>query len=437
MPSASSSADSAVPAREEVRPGPSAPESAAEISGGRGVFSPGLRVLFVTAWYPNPDRPVEGVFIREHAKVVGRRDDVVVLHLAGVRSGGPWWDLQEERDPRWTEGVRTYRLWCRRSPIPHTTNLISLWSVWRAGRLLRDVGFVPDVVHAHVYHAAIAAWMLARLWGRPLVITEHSSAFARNSLTRRAALAAKLAFGAARYVLPVSRALQSALEARGVRARFRTVPNVVDPTVFHEGSRSEPNAPQRILFVGIFDAAHVKGIPTLLRALTELRKRRDGWQLRLVGDGPARSEYERLACELRLEGFVHFLGLKAKAEVADEMRKADVLVLPSRWENLPCVLLEAQASGLPVVASAVGGVPEIVLEGTGALVPPGNVEALGNAIEAVLSGRKTIDREAIRRSSERFRPDVVAAQLHSIYESAVGREGRPARRSPPTADVNT
>ena len=437
MPLASSSADSGVPPRAGARSGPSAPESAAETSGGRGVSSLRLRVLFVTAWYPNPDRPVEGIFIREHAKAVGRRDDVVVLHLAGVRSAGPWWDLQEERDVRWTEGVPTYRLWCRRSPIPHTTYLISLWSVWRAGRRLREAGLVPDVVHAHVYHSGIAAWMLAKLWRRPFVITEHSSAFARNSLTRRAALAAKLAFGAARCVLPVSRALQSALEARGVRARFRTVSNVVDQTVFHEGNRSEPNAPQRILFVGVFDAAHVKGIPTLLRALTELRKRRDGWQLRLVGDGPARSEYERLARELRLEGLVHFLGLKAKAEVADEMRKADVLVLPSRWENLPCVLIEAQASGLPVVASAVGGVPEIVLEGTGELVPPGDVVALADAIEAILSGRKKIDREAIRRASKRFLPDVVGAELHSVYENAMQGESRARADRPPSAEADS
>ena len=372
----------------------------------------------MTSWYPAREKPLEGVFVREHAKAVARYDDVTVLHLAGFASAGGATRLEHETDEALSEGISTYHLWCRRSPIPRTSFLLQISAALQVGRRLATGGFMPDVIHAHVYGAAVAGTLLSKFWRRPVVITEHSSAFARGLLTRGSVLSAKWTFRSARAVLPVSNALQRSIESLGIHAKFKVIPNVVDRTVFHAGHGRRPAGDKRILFVGLLIASEIKGVPILFRALQRLKTRGD-WILRVIGDGVARKGYEELAASLGLEKRVSFLGLKTKAEVAEEMRGADLLVLPSLWENLPCVAMEAQASGLPVVGSRVGGIPEVVVEGTGDLVPPGDATALAEAIDRALDRSKAADMEAIVNASERYDPAVVGRQLHETYSEVV------------------
>ena len=128
-----------------------------------------------------------------------------------------------------------------------------------------------------------------------------------------------------------------------------------------------------------------------------------------MGDGPERSAYEALTASLGLSDRVVFHGTRPRAEVARLMREADLLVQPSASETLSCVVLEAQVSGLPVVASDVGGIPEVVGGGAGLLVPPGDPAALAAAIEAVLGHARALrprrDRKrgprALRRGFDR------------------------------------
>ena len=94
-------------------------------------------------------------------------------------------------------------------------------------------------------------------------------------------------------------------------------------------------------------------------------------------------------------------------------------MLPSLWENLPCVLIEAQASGLPVVASRVGSMPEIVGEKAGRLVPPGDAEALASALDRSITEARTVDRRSIQKMAERYSPAVVGRDLHDVYEAIV------------------
>src|SRR5205823_1406500 len=99
-----------------------------------------------------------------------------------------------------------------------------------------------------------------------------------------------------------------------------------------------------------------KGWEHLLEAVALLERERDDFRLEIVGDGPRRGEYEAIRRRLGLEDRVLFSGWKTKDEVASLMRAADVFVLASRYDSNPCALIEALASGLPVVATAVGGI---------------------------------------------------------------------------------
>jgi glycosyltransferase involved in cell wall biosynthesis len=255
----------------------------------------------------------------------------------------------------------------------------------------------------------------------PALITEHFSGFPERTLRPIDVWKARFAFSRAARVLPVSVYLRNAIEAYGIRSQFSIVPNVFDPEVFFpplEGYRA--NNPRRLLFVGNLDPLHVKGFPTLLDALARLEPRRAEWELDVAGRGAAADAYEQHAARLGLARRVHFHGVVGKAEVARLMRGADFFVLPSRYDNMPSVAVEALASGLPTVATAVGGIPEIVDEESGVLVRPNDAAALADALDEVLSGRRQFDRPRIASSARgRYSSPVVAERLHAIYRDAI------------------
>jgi glycosyltransferase involved in cell wall biosynthesis len=159
--------------------------------------------------------------------------------------------------------------------------------------------------------------------------------------------------------------------------------------------------------------------------MAQLRQEREDWHLDIVGDGPARADYERRATELNLTGLVTFHGQKPKAEVAEFMRRADIFVLPSLWENLPCVVIEAMASGLPTVASETGGIPELISPTTGILVPPKDAARLATALADMIRFPNRFDREVIARQARRFSPAVVGQELDLVYRRVLH-----ARRAP-------
>ena len=383
--------------------------------------APRLKVLFLTEWYPTRQQPVGGIFVREHAKAVQLYDDVVVLHCAGADPKlSSLWRMEEEFDEHLSEGVPTYRVWRRRLPVRRIGYLLYLWSVVQAFRHLRAQGFQPDIIHGHIYEAGAAAVTLGKLFGVPAVVTEHSSAFPRGFLQGPDLWKPRLTFKWADMVMPVSRALQQAIESYGITAQFRVIPNVVDPSVFFPRPGPRPGrALKRLLFVGALEPSHVKGVPYLLRALAQLCQHRDDWRLDVVGDGPARTEYERLAGELQLGEYITFHGLKSKQEVAEFMRRADLFVLPSLWENLPCVLIEAIASGLPIVASRIGGIPELVDQETGMLVPAKDVTKLSFAIAEMLTAVARIDPRWIAQKAGKYSPEAVGREIDSIYRQVL------------------
>lgn len=395
-----------------------------------------MNVLFVTRWYPGPGHLYAGTFVREHAKAVrAAGHQVAVLHVPGEPSDGPdAWQMVEETDPALTEDIPTFHVYCRATSVRHLSRISRVvtywryvWSAYRSARRLRAGGFDPDVIHGHVFSAGPPAVLIARLFRRPLVITEHVTLFTRGTMTRGGRRVAAFAFGRAARVLPVCAFLQRAIESYGIRARFTVVPNAVDTSLFfpaaptaHDGAR--PGDPRRLLFVGNLEATHHKGFPELVEALGALRKRRSDWHLDVIGGGPTQPEYERLVAEAGLADSIAFHGSKPKADVAALMRASDLFVLPSRFENLPCVIIEAMTSGLPVVSTTVGGIPEMVSEADGILVPPQDPTALADALDRALSTLGSFDRTAIAdRARSRFSLEAVGTQLATVYAEVARR----------------
>jgi len=289
--------------------------------------------------------------------------------------------------------------------------------MFRAFRKLVKEGFRPDVIHAHVYSAGFLAVLIGKRYGLPVIITEHFTGFPRGVIRGLENLKAKFAFERADLVCPVSESLRRSIESYGIRARFQVVPNVVDTSLFYpaeDKSHAREDNKKRLLLVALLDPK--KGVPYLLEALARLKEKRNDFVLDIVGDGPNRAKYEELSRKLGLQDIVRFHGLKSKQEVAEFMRRADVFVLPSEWENLPCVIIEAMASGLPVVATNVGGIPEMVDDKTGLLVPPGNSEALAEAIDHMLDHCNDYNsKELVRFVQGRYSYEAVGKLFHQLY----------------------
>jgi glycosyltransferase involved in cell wall biosynthesis len=377
-----------------------------------------MRVLIVPKWYPWPDRPVFGIFCREQARALVSGHDVVVLASDAIRS--PDFGLFELSDAV-EDGLRTIRIRYRRPRFRPAAMACQIAGMLAARRRLRREGWRPDIVHAHVYSAGLPALVLGRLSGAPVVVSEHYTGFQRGLITGYDRVTARLAFRYAALVAPVSEDLARQVRAVEPRARIRVVENVVDTEVFHPSPQQPAktrNGSVRLLTVAALAAK--KGHADLLQAVAELQRDRP-ITLDLVGNGPLRAQLQELSGRLGLDQVVSFHGERPKAEVAEFMQRADLFVLPSLFENLPCVLIEALASGLPFVATAVGGVPELVDGPEGLLCPPGSPPLLAQGIATALDRRLEIDSQALaRRTRARFGYESFERTWSAIYRELRG-----------------
>jgi glycosyltransferase involved in cell wall biosynthesis len=283
------------------------------------------------------------------------------------------------------------------------------------------------IVHCHGYKASIAGYLYARLARIPIVATCHLWTHEPNApWTYRALTALELRlYPKFTAVAAVSSPIHAILLERGVPAeRARVIPNGIVP-----GRRSpdagtpdrlrreleiEPGAP---VVISVGRLAEQKGHRCLLRAAGRLRQSHPTLRVLIVGDGPLRDELRDEIARHGLASCVHLLGFRA--DIPDLLAAADVFALPSNDEGLPIALLEAVAAGLPVVATPVGAVPQLVHpESTGLLVPPRDDEALARAIHRLLRDRvlrDTVSRNALALLRSAYTADAMYARYRELY----------------------
>lgn len=283
-----------------------------------------------------------------------------------------------------------------------------------------------DVIHTHFYSGARFLPQVKERTGIPYVVTEHSTAITRESPDKqigpRGLRIARRAYAEASTVMPVSDSLLRAILDHGLRGRFRVVDNPVDMRRFSPAQQPPGSPPIRL--INVARLAAVKAHDLLLRSARTLRD--EGYEITvtIIGDGPRRSELHQLLLDLDLADVVTFEGQRSRAEIADALRASHVFVLPSITENLPVAAIEAMASGLPVVATAVGGLPEMVIEGEdGHLVPPGDEQTWTATLRSVLDG-ESFDRIAIaRRAHARYSFQHASEILEEVYAHATAARG--------------
>lgn len=344
------------------------------VTGGRGA----LRVLVVVNSYPSVAAPSGATYITGRLRALAARADVEAVAVALVPTYGPL--------ARQVRARLGYADAAALALAPAATGLRQASCRWgvvdiAAGRLGRrpagalrsavravegavDLGrWRPDVVLAHGMYtlpAGEVARRIASTLGVPFVVALHGSDV--TDVVARRPRAARATLAGAGATLYVSGALRDRAAALGLPvAAAHVVPNGVDPALFGPLAPSAPGAtgadradgPLRLLYVGnLLPVKGVDRLPDIVRAVRELRP---GSRLEVVGDGglgPQLAEALGEAAQLR--------GRLEPARVAESMRHSDVLLVPSRSEGWGCVASEALACGTPVVASAVGGLPEAV-----------------------------------------------------------------------------
>lgn len=283
---------------------------------------------------------------------------------------------------------------------------IEYW--WRFWRMLRKERI--DALHVHHFGALILAGPPARVAGvRRMVMTEHGlqalmeKASHRNVTRRYARFASDITAvepGQVDYFRRVLGLPMRTLHCvpNGIRLRPHTMADMI-------GARSMLGIPSSaFVFICVARLSPVKDLGTLLQAFATLpTSDPDRYRLIMVGDGPERGQLEALRTSLNLEQRVLMLG--ARDDVARLLPAADAFIMSSLSEGLPVALLEAMASGLPCIATAVGGIPGLLDSGAGITVPAGDPQSLAKAMAEIstdVDKRRQLGQRAVRIVHERY-----------------------------------
>ena len=269
-----------------------------------------------------------------------------------------------------------------------------------------------DLVHTHLVHADV----YGALGARQLVSTKHNDdpfragafRFVERALAQRAAKVIAITEALARFQV----------ERVGLPAdKLEVIHYGLDEVPLAWGSNAADDVPPdaRVL-LAVCRLEPQKGLEVAVRALPEIRKRHSKAELVVLGEGPQRAELEQLANDLHVP--VHLLG--RVPDVAAWLRRADVLVHPARWEGFGLALLEAMLCSLPVVATRVSSIPEIVADGeTGLLVAPDDPAALATAVIRVLDDPGGYGERGRERARSQFNVAHMADRTLALYERAL------------------
>jgi glycosyltransferase involved in cell wall biosynthesis len=295
----------------------------------------------------------------------------------------------------------------------------------------------PDVVHTQLQFADTIGAVAARLASRPVVSTLHTMSdtppWSREAL--RVFVAERALGWASSRIVAVSDAARRFYETRTALppAKLVTIHNGIDLRLFRERMAGRAEArlalglpADAIAAVTVAVLRPEKGIESMLRALPGLRREHPRLTYLVVGEGPDRLRLEASAARVGVAEAVRFLG--RREDVPFVLSACDLFVHPTLEDALPTSLMEAMAASLPIVASAVGGVPEMVEDGrNGRLVPPGQVSALEAACRELLASPEAMavmGQAGERVVAERFDLDRQAARLRDLYLEVAGSRGR-------------
>ena len=385
-----------------------------------------LHIVFIASWYPSEKNPLLGIFIRRHAEALAMFHRVTVLHAVAdddMKKGE--FRIQKQEEGKLREVIVYFGRNSTKKGIfrmAAQNKLLTKHYRFGAEKISQWYGEV-DLLHLNViWPLGRIARKLSKFWKAPLVITEHWTGYHPEDGRYRGMAMKWLSGGTtkkAKKILPVSEHLMAAMKGHGLKGNYEVVPNVVNTQVFHP--KNEKPEIKQLIHVSALDD-HQKNISGLLRAFQKVRKKHPSLELLIVGGGPDEAALKRLSNELGLTfRGVNFTGKLIGIELAKAYQNSSALILNSRFENQPVVMLEALCCGIPVIAPKIGGIPEVISEDNGVLFDANKEESLLQAVDTWMSRSDSYDRQTIGKSAaERFGKEQVGKKLSDIYSHILG-----------------
>lgn len=379
----------------------------------------------------------QGAFVWELARAVKRQGvdvQVVALHTPGAKSAEVidgisivrpryWWP--EEKEMLLKEGgglpITLRKYWLARLQLP--------FFMLRHSQVIARQARHCDLVHAHWTLSGCAALVGRVLHHKPVLVTVQGSDVFQVPKSPLGAWFTRSVLNGSDQVTALSRALKDAAIRAGTKAeKITIVPNGVNIYDF-----APPHAEDRAALSGespiiLFTGSLIprKGVRYLLEALARLPAHLRHYRAVIIGEGPEEAALAALVATLNLGEQVEFLGFQPPAVVREWMRRARVFVLPSLEEGQGVVLLEALASGTPVVASDVDGIRDVVVPEVGYRVPPADPAALAAALERILSDDaatwQKLSHAARQRAVDVYDWDKIGVHFVEIYERLSAQE---------------
>jgi glycosyltransferase involved in cell wall biosynthesis len=295
-------------------------------------------------------------------------------------------------------------------------------------RIIKKQKIEFDIIHAHfTWSAGYVGSKLKEKYGTPFIITAHGmdiydlpfrNSFYKDAITR--------ILNSADHIITVSRKNLESIKKLEVTTPVSVILNGYNTALFYpmdpEECRNKLCLPtdKKILVnvSNLYDS--IKGNEFLIRAMSEVSKKRDDVVCYIIGDGEQKPALEKLIGHLKLEKQVKLVGAKPHNEIPLWINAGDVFVLPSLNEGNPTVMFECLACGKPFVGTNVGGIPEIITSDSyGFLVEPANPQELSEKI--VFSLDKNWDRQVIRTYSQQFSWETIVLKIVAIYKNIIPR----------------
>ncbi|MBA2610712.1 MAG: glycosyltransferase [Bacteroidetes bacterium] len=378
-------------------------------------------ILFLASWYPTPQNKNHGIFIKNHAIALSKHLPVIVVYAYSSAEAKNNFTITKNKAGNFEEWVLEYK---KIPDLPIVSALFKFLRFKKAYKLLlqeliKNNVSVKAIQLNVIFPAAIALPIFKNHFKVPYTILEHWSGYLPEDGNYNSAVQKKItqqAIASASKIYYVSEKQKQAMLAHGLNGNYELIYNVVDTNIFKENKNLKSQKPLLLHVSSLIEKE--KNISGTLSVIQKLQNKNYQFDLIVVGGSETLvSYYTEKAKQIGLTNTI-FVGEKTQTEVAAYMQKAAALILFSNYEGMPVVVLEALATGLPVFASKVGQLPNMITNELGKLVSVGNETELENNLKEFLDGKIKFDPEKmIAFISQNASQEIVGKKLAESYNS--------------------
>lgn len=374
-----------------------------------------LNVLFLCSWYPSRVLPTNGDFVQRHAEAVSLKQKVTVIHIITDKESKKNIDFTSEI----INGIET-----RIAYIKYSSNPIKkIFLFIKSFIVLLQKSDSFDIVHLNeIFPFGIFSLYLKWFKKTPFIITEHWTDYKyplSNKISFSEKILSKLIVKNASFVCPVTKDLEQSMVQFGLKGNYNPVENVVNTEKFYPIETN--NKVFSIVHISNMNNAH-KNITGLLKVIVHLHKKNIHFHFKMIGENS--TNYKPLSIELGiLSKNIEFIDQIPHHLIVKHLQEANLFVLFSNFENLPCVILESFACGTPVISTNVGGISEYFPDNFGKLIPAKDEQKLEEEIINIYQKKYNLSSKKEMRTYIKFHfsKEIICNKFTNLYYKTLSK----------------